>query len=783
MVDKSNELSKDGISSPKKITLSRKTVTQLKVTDSKGGRSKTISVEVRKKRIFEPVSPVAKPAEVVSPKKEEVFTPHVVSPVKLGTESEGKATTVSEVKTEAKKADVRPAVPENKAATEKTSDDKSKTANKQKKAKSHSGAEEAADKAKKGKLRFEEKRRARPLDLVEGTEEDGFSRPRRKFKSHKHETKQAFEMPSEPRVHEVLVPETITVADLAKKMAVKPAEVIRAMMKLGAMATINQVIDRDTAMIVVEEMGHTAKALTENDAETSLAEELSGEHQGEKLPRPPVVTIMGHVDHGKTTLLDYIRRTKVAASEAGGITQNIGAYHVETPKGVITFLDTPGHEAFTAMRARGAKFTDIVILVVAADDGVMPQTVEAIQHARAAEVPIIVAVNKIDKPEAQPGRLRQELLKYELVPEELGGDVMFVNISAKQGTGVDELLDRILLQAEVLELKAVKDAPAKGTVVEARLDKGRGPVATILVQEGTLHKGDVVLAGFQYGRVRSMSDEAGRHIVSAGPSIPIEVVGFTLPPNAGDSMVVVQDERKAREVALFRQGKYREVKLARKAMSLDTLFSDLQKGEVATLNLIIKADVQGSVEALSESLQKLSTDEVKIKIIASGVGGITESDANLALASKAIIIAFNVRADLTARRIIDREGIDVHYHNIIYNAMDEVKKALSGMLKPEMKEEVLGVAEVRQVFRASKIGCIAGCMVVEGTIKRAKSARILRSSVVVFDGKVESLRRLKDDVNEVRQGLECGIGIENYDDIKAGDLIEVYETHSVKRTL
>lgn len=594
-------------------------------------------------------------------------------------------------------------------------------------------------------------------------------------------SKHGFAKPTEPLIREVVIPETISVAELAKRMSVKAVDLIKVMMKMGAMATINQVVDQDTAAIVVEEMGHKPKLLKEAAIEETLIDTQS---IGELLPRAPVVTIMGHVDHGKTSLLDYIRRTKVAAGEAGGITQHIGAYHVETPKGMLTFLDTPGHEAFTAMRARGAKVTDIVVLIVAADDGVKPQTVEAIQHARAAEVPIVVAVNKIDKPEADLDRVKNDLANLNVIPEDWGGDTQFVNISAKKGIGIDELLDAILVQAEVLELKAVHDCPARGVVIESRLDKGRGPVATILIQHGTLQKGDILLAGFTFGRVRAMLDEMGNEIEKAGPSIPVEVLGLASTPTAGDEAAVVSDERKAREIALFRQGKFREIKLARQhSAKLDNVFEQLAEGQVHTLNILLKADVQGSVEALNESLTKLSTNEVKVKIIASGVGGINESDVNLALASKAIIIGFNVRADASARRLIENEGVDVHYHSIIYNVIDEVKKALSGMLSPEVKEKIVGLAEVREVFRSAKLGAIAGCMVIDGYVKRNLPIRVLRNNVVIYEGELESLRRFKDDVGEVRNGMECGIGVKNYNDVKIGDQIEVFERYEVAREI
>ncbi|KTC96998.1 translation initiation factor IF-2 [Legionella feeleii] len=591
-----------------------------------------------------------------------------------------------------------------------------------------------------------------------------------------------FAMPTAPMVHEVLIPETITVAELAKRMSVKAAEVIKVMMGLGAMATINQVIDQDTAAIVVEEMGHKSKIVKENAIEDTLGDVLNKGSKTEA--RAPVVTIMGHVDHGKTSLLDYIRRTKVAAGEAGGITQHIGAYHVSTPKGEITFLDTPGHAAFTAMRARGAQATDIVILIVAADDGVKPQTVEAVQHAKAANVPIIVAVNKMDKPDADPDRVMNELSAYDVIPESWGGDTMFVKISAKSGLGIDELLDAVLLQSEVLELTANTDGAAKGVVIESRLDKGRGPVATVLVQNGTLHKGDIILAGLQYGRVRALVSDNGSLVDSAGPSIPVEVLGLSAIPHAGDEAVVVPDEKRAREVALFRQGKFRDVKLARRQKSsLDGFFETMTTAEAKVLNVVLKADVQGSVEAIADALVKLSTDEVKVEIIASGVGGITESDVHLAIASNAILIGFNVRADSGAKKLAEQEAVSLHYYSVIYDIVDQVKGALSGMLAPQFKEEIIGIAEVRDVFRSPKLGAIAGCMVVEGMIKRNNPIRVLRNNVVIYEGTLESLRRFKDDVVEVRQGFECGIGVKNYNDVKAGDLIEVFETIEIKRDL
>ena len=593
-----------------------------------------------------------------------------------------------------------------------------------------------------------------------------------------------FQAPTEPVVQEVHIPETISVADLAHKMSVKASEVIKQLMKLGQMVTINQQLDQETAMIVVEEMGHKAFAAKLDDPDAFLEEEGAAEGQHELLPRAPVVTVMGHVDHGKTSLLDSIRRARVAAGEAGGITQHIGAYHVDTPRGMVTFLDTPGHEAFTAMRARGAKATDIVILVVAADDGVMPQTKEAIHHAKAAGVPIVVAMNKIDKPEANPERLKSELVAEEVVPEDFGGDSPFVPVSAKTGQGIDELLEQVLLQAEVLELKAAKDSLAKGLVIEAKLDKGRGPVATVLVQSGTLKRGDVVLAGSTYGRVRAMLDEDGKPATEGGPSIPVEIQGLTEVPQAGDEFMVLADERRAREIATFRAGKYRDVKLAKQqAAKLENMFADMTAGDVQTLPLIIKADVQGSQEALASSLLKLSTDEVKVQIVHAAVGAISESDINLAIASKAVVIGFNVRADAGARKVAEHNDVDLRYYNIIYDAVDEVKAAMAGMLAPEQREEIIGTAEIRTVFVATKIGTIAGSMITSGHVTRNARFRLLRDNVVVYTGEIESLKRMKDDVKEVREGFECGIKLKNYSDIKEGDQLEVFEIKEVARTL
>jgi translation initiation factor IF-2 len=733
-----------------RITLKRKSTTQV-TQSTRTGATRTVQVEVRKKRTF------VKRAEVeeAAPAAEAPMEPPVeVAP----------APVIAEAPPAPAPVEIKKPVPAPAPAKEPPKETP--------KEKPH-----RKDKLEKIEARGE-------LHLAEGKKPKRKARLAQKRHVVTSTTGQhAFEKPTAPVVREVVLPETITVAELAQKMSVKAAEVIKTLMQLGSMVTINQVLDRDTASVVVTEMGHTVKEAKPESPEDLLA--ASAETGAELLPRPPVVTVMGHVDHGKTSLLDYIRKAKVAAGEAGGITQHIGAYHVETPKGVVTFLDTPGHEAFTAMRARGAKATDLVILVVAADDGAMPQTVEAIHHARNAKVPLVVAVNKIDKPEAQPERVRQELLKHEVVPEEFGGQEIFVNVSAKTGEGIDKLLESVLLQAEVLELKAPRSGPAAGIVVEARLDKGRGPVATVLVQRGTLNKGDVVLVGREYGRVRAMNDENGRPIKDAGPSIPVEILGLSGVPNAGDEVMVVESERKAREIALYRQGKFKDVQLAARSTKLTNVFEQMQESgaEAKTLALIIKADVQGSVEALTAALEKLSTDEVKVKVVHGMVGGITESDVNLAVASKAIVLGFNVRADGTAKRLIEQNGVDVHYYNVIYDAVDEIKAAMSGLLKPTIKEQIIGLAEVRQVFRAPKIGLIAGCYVVEGVVRRNKPIRVLRDNVVIFEGELESLRRFKDDASEVKAGLECGIGVKNYNDVQVGDQIEVFEKVEVARTI
>ncbi|KUJ00403.1 translation initiation factor IF-2 [Vibrio sp. MEBiC08052] len=648
-------------------------------------------------------------------------------------------------------------------------------------------AEDEADRRDEGSRRAKAKKRASARD-EQRQERD--MRPRggkggrnsNRGRGKPSSMQQGFDKNATVAKSDVVIGETIIVSELAQKMSVKGTEVIKVMMKMGAMATINQVIDQETAQLVAEEMGHKVILRKENELEEAVLSDRDS--TSEAVPRAPVVTIMGHVDHGKTSTLDYIRRTHVASGEAGGITQHIGAYHVETDNGMITFLDTPGHAAFTAMRARGAQATDIVVLVVAADDGVMPQTIEAIQHSKAAKVPLIVAVNKIDKEEANPDNVKNELAQYDIIPEEWGGENMFVHISAKQGTNVDALLEAILLQAEVLELTAVADGMGSGVVVESRLDKGRGPVATILVQSGTLRKGDILLCGQEYGRVRAMRDEVGDEVLEAGPSIPVEVLGLSGVPAAGDEATVVRDERKAREVANYRQGKFREVKLARQQKAkLENMFSNMTAGEVAELNIVLKADVQGSVEAITDALVKLSTDEVKVNIVGSGVGGITETDATLAAASNAIVLGFNVRADASARRTIEAENLDLRYYSIIYQLIDEVKQAMSGMLAPEFKQEIIGLAEVRDVFRSPKLGAIAGCMVTEGLIKRNNPIRVLRDNVVIYEGELESLRRFKDDVAEVKSGYECGVGVKNYNDVRVGDQIEVFETVEIKRSI
>ena len=791
---------------PSRITLKRKSTSQLKV--GAAGKRKTVNVEVRKKRTYvkreelEETPSVEDVVETVEKPVATVATPAVEVPVaveaSVAQPAESKEAPVAvqpvvdkpvsqqeDVSTANAAVDpvVSPKVdfPEHEVTADKKDAPRGKT----------------KESRVKGRDRDKDEtpRRGKPAAARKGapslndesqrnsTRRPGKSPKRAAGRGRPNQNQHAFEKPTAPVVHEVSVPESITVAELAKKMSIKAAEVIKVMFKMGAMATINQVLDQDTAVLVVEEMGHKAVPLQENAIEDALLEGLK-QHGGEASTRAPVVTVMGHVDHGKTSLLDYIREAKVAAGESGGITQHIGAYHVETDNGMVTFLDTPGHAAFTAMRARGAKLTDIVILVVAADDGVMPQTEEAIQHAKAGNVPIVVAVNKIDKPEADPDRVRNELSQRDVISEEWGGDVQFVHVSAKTGEGIDALIDAVLLQAEVLELTAVSDMPASGVVVESRLDKGRGSVSTLLVQNGTLKKGDIVLAGLHYGKVRAMLDEAGRPVETAGPAIPVEILGLDGTPDAGDEFTVVSSEKKAREVALFRQGKFREIKLARQQKAkLENLFENMQAGDVKSLNIVLKADVRGSLEALTNSLEDLSTDEVKVNIVSSGIGGFGETDANLALASSAIMIGFNVRADNQAKAIVEREELELRYYSVIYDIINDVKQAMAGLLSPEYREDIVGIAEVRDVFRSPKLGLIAGCMVVEGTVYRNKRIRVLRDNVVIYEGELESLRRFKDVVAEVRNGMECGIGVKNYNDVKVGDQIEVFDTIEVQRTL
>lgn len=780
-----------------KITLSRRSTSELKQTGSRTTTAKSVTVEVRKKRSYKktPVdtdeTSVDKLAELQAQREkleEEQRQQHAAN-IRLKDEQTSSRLAVEEEKTkrdeekqkredEAKLEAEKQAVAKKEEVTAKPA--KETLADKTTKDKSSKDKESGRDGGDHRKTKYGRK------ELHVAGDNSGKNKRKQKRKiarssSTSESTEHGFQKPVEPVVREVSLPETITVADLAQKMTVKAAEVIKAMMHLGSMVTINQVLDQETATIVVEEMGHTVKLIKDDAIEEQI---LESDDDGIAVKRPPVVTIMGHVDHGKTSLLDYIRKTKVTSGEAGGITQHIGAYSVPTKTGDITFLDTPGHAAFTAMRSRGAQSTDIVVLVVAADDGVMPQTKEAIQHAKAAEVPIIVAVNKMDKPEADPERVKNELSQNEVVAEDWGGDTVLVNVSAHTGEGVDDLLEAITLQAEILELTAVVEGAARGSVVEARLDKGRGPVATVLVQRGTLRKGDILLAGLEYGRVRAIINDLGESLDIATPSMPVEVLGLSGTPSAGDEATVVENERKAREVAVFRQSKSREHKLARQqAAKLENMFSQMAEGDVQTVNVVLKGDVQGSVEAIIDALIKLSTDEVKVKIVASGVGGINESDANLAVASSAIVVGFNVRADVSAKRIFDEEEVDLRYYSVIYDLIDEVKAAMSGMLAPEFKEEIIGLAEVRDVFRSPKFGLIAGCMVTEGTIKRSNPIRVLRENVVIYEGELESLRRFKDDVNEVKQGTECGIGVKNYNDVKEGDQIEVFERVEVKREL
>ena len=778
-----------GSSEPKnKITLTRKQTSEIIKKSDASGKARTIQVEVKKKRTF-----VKRDAESGAPAEASGASGAAVDSreAELREEEQRRHEELAarQAADVAEKQERERKLAEGKPSEVKTQAPAPAPDTTLHKPKVAPGAEKkGAKKAKEIKVWKDEGVKRRTIKTrgdVQGA--SGWHTP--KGARHKTavapaaETVQQFSAPAEPVVREVRVPETITVGDLAHKMSVKAAEVIKVLMKLGNMVTINQALDQETAMIVVTEMGHVAKAAKLDDPESLLAD-VPEHHEAALMPRAPVVTVMGHVDHGKTSLLDYIRRTKVASGEAGGITQHIGAYHVQTPRGMVTFLDTPGHEAFTAMRARGAKVTDIVVLVVAADDGVMPQTIEAIHHARAAEVPVVVAINKIDKHEANQEKVKQELVAQAVVPEEYGGDSPFVPVSAKTGAGIDTLLEQVLLQAEVLELKAPVDALAKGLVIEARLDKGRGPVATVLVQSGTLRRGDIVLAGSSFGRVRAMLDESGSAVHEAGPSIPVEIQGLSDVPAAGEDVMALGDERKAREIALFRQGKFRDVKLAKKqAAKLENLFEHMGEGEARVLALLIKADVQGSQEALVHALSRLSTDEVKVNVVHSAVGAITESDVNLALASKAVIIGFNTRADTAARKAAEASGVDVRYYNIIYDAVDEVKAALSGMLAPEKKENILGLVDVRQVFKISKVGAVAGCMVLEGLVRRNASVRVLRDNVVVHTGEIDSLKRFKDDVREVKAGFECGMSVKNFNDLKVGDQFEIYEVQEVARTL
>ena len=776
-----------------KITLTRKHTSEIKKTDATG-KYRTVQVEVRKKRVFVKRDPAEVAAQAVAAEAPPPPPPSAptVDPkeIELREEEARRQQQLAELQAaelrerqererkeaEQKAAQAAAAAPAGGVAPTTLHAPKAgdaKTDKKPKKAKTTTVLRDDSVRRRQIKTRGDSG------GGVGGWHSRGGGRHR----SAPSGEQTTFAQPTEPLVREVAVPETITVGELAHRMSVKAAEVIKALMKLGTMATINQVLDQETGIIVVEEMGHKAKAAKLDDPESYLAEPEEAV-ETELKPRPPVVTVMGHVDHGKTSLLDFIRTTKVAAGEAGGITQHIGAYHVQTPRGVITFLDTPGHEAFTAMRARGAQATDIVILVVAADDGVMPQTIEAINHAKAAEVPLVVAMNKIDKHEANPEKVKQELLTHGVVPEEYGGDSPVVSVSAKTGQGIDALLEQVLLQAEVLELKASTDAPAKGVVIEARLDKGRGPVATLLVQSGTLKRGDIVLTGSVYGRVRAMLDENGKPVQEAGPSIPVEVHGLSEVPSAGEEMMVIADERKAREIASFRHGKTRDVKFAKQhATKLENMFGQMAEGEKKVLTLVIKSDVQGSQEALVHALTRLATDEVKVTVVHAGVGAITESDVNLAMAARAVIIGFNARADATARKLIESAGIQVKYYNIIYDAVEEMKGALSGMLAPERKEQVLGMVEVRQVFRISKIGTVAGCYVQEGLVKRSAQVRVLRDNVVIHTGDIDSLKRFKDDVREVKAGFECGMSLKTFSDLKEKDQFEVFETVEVARTL
>ncbi|MDH3747434.1 MAG: translation initiation factor IF-2 [Gammaproteobacteria bacterium] len=777
---------------PRKITLKRKSQSELRLSGAQG-RSRTVNVEVRRKRTYIKRDVLEEQAQK---EQEELDRQRREAEERVEAEkreqerllaAKEEAARVAEQERQKEEKDRQTADEDARVAAQQAA---------QAAVNEQARLEKAEQDARTRRTKDKPKSQPKHSDTKYGRKElhvagDKSGRRRRKTPMRRRavalsgDSQHAFEKPVAPVVREVEIPESIAVSELAQRMAIKGNEVVKVLFNMGAMVTINQVIDQDTATLVVEELGHVAKPIAESEMdEQLLADEMTAEDRGDAVPRPPVVTIMGHVDHGKTSLLDYVRRTKVADAEAGGITQHIGAYSVETDKGTITFLDTPGHAAFTAMRARGAQATDIVVLVIAADDGVMPQTIEAIQHAKAAEVPLVVAVNKIDRENADPERVKNELSQHEVIPEEWGGEHLFVNVSAQTGEGVDTLLESILLQSEVMDLKAVEQGPAHGLVIESSLEKGRGAVATLLVQSGTLRQGDMIIAGEEYGRIRNMFDENGESISAAGPSSPAVVLGLSKTPSAGDDFLAVTNERKAREVAEFRQSKTRDAKLAQQqASKLEDMFSQMQDGDGETVSLIIKSDVHGSAEALRDALTKLSTDEVKVKVLGSGVGGITETDATLAAASNAVIIGFNVRADAAARAAIKESGVDVRYYSIIYEAIDDVKAALSGLLAPEIREQIVGLAEVKEVFRSPKLGDIAGSIVTEGYVKRSNPIRVLRDNVVIYEGELESLRRFKDDVNEVKSGTECGIGVKNYNDVKIGDQIECYERVEVARTL
>ena len=779
---------------PNKITLKRKTTTTLKA-----GKAKTVNVEVRKRRTYIKRAELQPEPEVAAPKPEEVAeqpvaeqqapeqAPQVTAEqAQPETSAAAPAPEQEQAAAEPKKAQEPVPAPEDIPMPPPEDEGRDRKPKKKKEKVRERGDEIEEGKPKK-KQAGHRGPRSRPVEepLVI-SEDDEENRPRKQLRAKKKpkEKRHAFERPTKPMVREVQIPETITVGDLAQRMAVKAADVIKTLMGMGVMATINQALDQETAVLVTEELGHKPRAVSEDAFEEEVLSEITGDDSGkEKIKRAPVVSVMGHVDHGKTSLLDYIRRAKVAAGESGGITQHIGAYHVETDHGMVSFLDTPGHAAFTAMRARGAQCTDIVILVVAADDGVMPQTKEAVQHARSAGVPLVVAINKMDKEEADPDRIKNELSALDVIPEDWGGDVQFVPVSAHTGMGIDDLLEAVLLQAEILELEASPDAAAKGVVVESSLERGRGSVATVLVQNGTLRQGDMVVAGSFFGKVRAMTDEAGRQVKEAGPSIPVEILGLNGTPDAGDEFFAVADEKKAKELAEFRQTREREQRLQRQqAAKLENMFENMGKDEVKTLNVVLKTDVRGSLEAITKALQDLGNEEVQVKIVSSGVGGIAETDVSLAMATNAVIFGFNVRADTASKRLVEQEGLDLRYYSIIYNLIDDVKAALTGMLKPEFREDIVGIADVRDVFRSPKFGQVAGCMVTEGTVYRNKPIRVLRDNVVIFEGELESLRRFKDDVPEVRNGMECGIGVKGYD-VKVGDQIEVFDRVRVERQL